>query len=187
MTSTMQSISGKPPPAASMAVGQFFNPEEGQKEFSPLKLFSSSYSQKDIFLKEYHHIAFNLSFGISLGLLPVTLSLKTAHCGIKDSGLPVEEAGLCKLRCFPPVAFAWDVREDFMLFQIFTLRQLLWIPHQRFGVQLNSLIKPLYCFWWTLCSYKSSMTISFAAAASRFYFCIVPSQVLSVRWLINGD
>ncbi|KAI7740310.1 hypothetical protein M8C21_006353 [Ambrosia artemisiifolia] len=28
----------RPPPAASMAVGQFFNPEEGRKEFSPKSL-----------------------------------------------------------------------------------------------------------------------------------------------------
>lgn len=43
-------------------------------------------------LKEDHPLAFNMSFSISLGLLPVTLSLKTAGCGIKNSGLPVEEA-----------------------------------------------------------------------------------------------
>ena len=31
----VQTISGRPPPAASMAVGQFFNPEDGQRKFSP--------------------------------------------------------------------------------------------------------------------------------------------------------
>lgn len=46
-----------------------------------------------IFLKEDHPLAFNLSFAMSLGLLPVTLSLRTATCGIKNSGLPDEEAG----------------------------------------------------------------------------------------------
>ncbi|EXC31385.1 GPI inositol-deacylase [Morus notabilis] len=65
----------------------------------------------EMFLKEDHPLALNLSFGISLGLLPVSLSLKTAGCGIKNS-LPDEEAAdverLCKLRCFPPIAFAWD-------------------------------------------------------------------------------
>ena len=43
-------------------------------------------------LKEDHPLAFNISFSISLGLLPITLSLKTAGCGIKNSGLPDEEA-----------------------------------------------------------------------------------------------
>lgn len=95
-------------------------------------------------MKEDHPLAYNLSFAISLGLLPITLSLKTAGCGIKTSGLPDGETGdldkdsknsklscydfvslfalsynsnyhtlfnfseLCKLRCFPPVALAWD-------------------------------------------------------------------------------
>lgn len=41
--------------------------------------------------KEDHPIALNLSFTISLGLLPVTMSLKTTGCGIKNSGLSGEE------------------------------------------------------------------------------------------------
>lgn len=48
---------------------------------------------QNMFLKEDHPLLLNLSFGISLGLLPVTVSLKTAGCGIKSSGLPIEEAG----------------------------------------------------------------------------------------------
>lgn len=48
---------------------------------------------QEIFLKEDHPLAFNLSFSISLGLLPVTLSLNTVGCGIKRSGLLVEEDG----------------------------------------------------------------------------------------------
>lgn len=47
---------------------------------------------QDIMLKEDHPLAFNMSFSISLGLLPITVSLKTAGCGIKSSGLPDEEA-----------------------------------------------------------------------------------------------
>lgn len=46
-----------------------------------------------MFLKEDHPLALNLSFKISLGLLPVTLSLKPAGCGIKSSVLSDEEAG----------------------------------------------------------------------------------------------
>ena len=48
---------------------------------------------QEILLEEAHPLAINLSFAISLGLLPVTLSLRTASCGIKNSGLPEEEAG----------------------------------------------------------------------------------------------
>lgn len=46
-----------------------------------------------ILLKEDHPLVLNLSFSISMGLLPVTLSLETTGCGIKSSGLPVEESG----------------------------------------------------------------------------------------------
>ncbi|KAK3019412.1 hypothetical protein RJ639_004662, partial [Escallonia herrerae] len=86
-------VSGRPPPAASMAVGQFFNPEEGKREFSPHLLLGSMFFQKGITLKEDHPLAFNLSFGIGLGLLPVKVSLRTTGCGIKISGLPAEEVG----------------------------------------------------------------------------------------------
>lgn len=48
-------------------------------------------AMQEMFLKEDHPLALNLTFGISLGLLPVSLSLKTAGCGIKNS-LPDEEA-----------------------------------------------------------------------------------------------
>lgn len=48
---------------------------------------------QDLFLKEDHPLAFNLTFAISIGLLPVTLSLRTASCGIQNSGLADEETG----------------------------------------------------------------------------------------------
>lgn len=41
---------------------------------------------QEMFLQEDHPLALNLSFSISLGLLPVTLSLKPAGCGIKSPG-----------------------------------------------------------------------------------------------------
>lgn len=44
-------------------------------------------------MKEDHSLVLNLSLPISLGLLPVTLQLETTGCGIKNSGLPDEEAG----------------------------------------------------------------------------------------------
>lgn len=184
------SISGRPPPAASMAVGQFFDPEEGQKELSPLTLLSSSYSQKEIFLKEDHPIAFNLSFGISLGILPVTLSLKTAGCGIKDSGLPVEEAGdtensrLCKLRCFPPVALAWDVTAGLHVIPNFYTETIavdsapaLWSSTQESDKSTILLLVDPHC------SYKSSITISFTAAASRFLL-LNSSQIIALCFAV---
>ncbi|CAL1358278.1 unnamed protein product [Linum trigynum] len=107
-------VSGRPPPGASMAVGQFFDAKDGERVLSAPALLLSAYSSKDVVLEEDHPIALNLSFDINLGLLPTSLSLKATGCGIQRSGLPDEEAGdmdnskLCKLRCFPPVALAWD-------------------------------------------------------------------------------
>ncbi|KAL8137355.1 hypothetical protein V2J09_003356 [Rumex salicifolius] len=103
-------ISGRPPPSASMAVGQFFNPKDGNLELSPASLLQSAYSQQSMEFQEDHPLAVNISSSISLGLLPVTLSLKMTGCGIKNSGEAgdAEKKGLCKLRCFPPVALAWD-------------------------------------------------------------------------------
>lgn len=46
---------------------------------------------QDIILKEDHPLALDISFTISLGLLPVKLSLEPTGCGIQKSGLPVEE------------------------------------------------------------------------------------------------
>lgn len=62
-------------------------------QMSNWQLFHHLNATQDLFLKEDHSLALNLSFSVSLGLLPVTLSLKTAGCGIKNSGLPDEEAG----------------------------------------------------------------------------------------------
>lgn len=41
-----QAVSGRPPPAASMAVGQFFSPKDGQRGLSPGFLLLSGYSPK---------------------------------------------------------------------------------------------------------------------------------------------
>ncbi|KAJ9153524.1 hypothetical protein P3X46_026952 [Hevea brasiliensis] len=177
-------ISGRPPPAASMAVGQFFNPEDGERDLSAQLMLLSTYSQKEIFLKEDHPLAFNLSFSVSLGLLPVTLSLKTMGCGIKRSGLLAEEAGymensrLCKLRCFPPVALAWDPTSGIHMFPnlhgetiIVDSSPALWSSTQgseRTTVLL--LVDPH-------CSYKMSIAVSETAAASRFLL-LYSSQIV---------
>eukprot|EP00257_Ricinus_communis_P020318 XP_015579523.1 uncharacterized protein LOC8270501 isoform X1 [Ricinus communis] len=177
-------ISGRPPPATSMAVGQFFNPDDGERDISAQLMLLSTYSQKEIFLKEDHPLAFNLSFSISLGLLPVTLSLRTMGCGIKRSGLPADEAGdmessrLCKLRCFPPVALAWDPTSGLHIFPnlysetiIVDSSPALWSAtkgSERTTVLL--LVDPH-------CSYKMSVAVSETAAASRFLL-LYSSQIV---------
>ncbi|GAY48375.1 hypothetical protein CUMW_111170 [Citrus unshiu] len=168
-------ISGRPPPAVSMAVGQFFNPQEGEREFSPQSMLLSAYSPKDLFLKEDHPLVFNLTFAISLGLLPITLSLRTASCGIQNSGFANEEAGdiehsrLCKMRCFPPVALAWDPTSGLYVFPnlfsetiIIDSSPALWSYSQGSEKTIVVLLVDPHC------SYKTSVSVSVTAAASRF-------------------
>ncbi|XP_076883428.1 uncharacterized protein LOC143532200 isoform X1 [Bidens hawaiensis] len=177
-------VSGRPPPAASMAVGQFFNPEEGRKKFSPKSLLQSMYSHKDMFIKEDHPIVMNFTFSISLGLLPATLSLVTTGCGIKKSGLPVEESGdmdngrLCKLRCFPPVALARDTTSGLHIFPNLYSRTVevdsspaLWTSTQG-SEQTNVLllVDPH-------CSYKTSAAVSITSAGRRFVL-LYNSQII---------
>ncbi|OVA08276.1 Armadillo [Macleaya cordata] len=168
-------VSGRPPPAASMAVGQFFNPEEGKKEFSPGSLLLSSYTEQEMLLEEDHPLAFNLSFSISLGLLPVTLSLKTRGCGIKNSALPVEEAGdvehsrLCKLRCFPPLAVAWDPISGLQIIpNLFSETILVDSSPAFWGSTQGSEKTTVLLMVDPHCSYKISAAVSITAAAGRF-------------------
>ncbi|MQL80925.1 hypothetical protein Taro_013366, partial [Colocasia esculenta] len=42
----IQTVSGRPPPAASMAVGQFFDPKEGEVELSPALLLRAIYNEE---------------------------------------------------------------------------------------------------------------------------------------------
>ncbi|KAM7253028.1 hypothetical protein ACFE04_025646 [Oxalis oulophora] len=88
------SVSGGPPPAPSMAVGQFFDLEEGKRDLSPQFMLLSTSSPKDLFLKEDHPLAsiLILSFAVSLGLLLVTLSMKIVGCGISNYGIPDDKA-----------------------------------------------------------------------------------------------
>lgn len=41
-----QSVRGTPPPTATMAVGQFFNPKKGKMAMSPLDLISTIYKKQ---------------------------------------------------------------------------------------------------------------------------------------------
>ncbi|XP_073222271.1 uncharacterized protein [Cicer arietinum] len=76
-----------------MAVGQFFNPEEGNQDLSPWFMLQSTYFRKELLLEEAHPLVVKLSFSISSSLLPVTLSVNNVSCGIRNSELPEEEAG----------------------------------------------------------------------------------------------
>ncbi|KAI4387714.1 hypothetical protein MLD38_000126 [Melastoma candidum] len=178
------SVSGRPPPPASMAVGQFFNPNEGHREFSPATMFLSYYSQKDLLLEEDHPLLYNMSFGISLGLLPIEMTLRTVGCGIKDAGLPIEEAGdtensgLCKLRCFPPVALVWDagigphvIPNVYSESIIVDSSPALWSSTQSSErTTLLLLVDPH-------CSYKTSIDVSFTMATSRFLLLYNPKII----------
>ncbi|XP_057525131.1 uncharacterized protein LOC130804633 isoform X2 [Amaranthus tricolor] len=168
-------VSGRPPPAASMAVGQFFKHEEGVKTFSPLSLLKSVYSQNEILFKEDHPIALNLSFTISLGLLPVTVSLKTTGCGIKNSELSAqkdedaENSRLCKMRCFPAVALAWDRTSGLHIYPNLISETVtvdsapaLWNSAQGSEKTTVMLLVDPHC------AYKASFSVSATAAASRF-------------------
>ncbi|KAL8227165.1 hypothetical protein R6Q57_016997 [Mikania cordata] len=182
-------LSGRPPPAASMAVGQFFNPEDGRKEFSLKSLLLSMYSQRDIFIKEDHPIVMDFTFTISLGLLPATVSLVTTGCGIKKSGLPVEESGdmdngrLCKLRCFPPVALTWDPMSGLHIFPNLHSRTIevdsspaLWTSQGSEQTNVLLLVDPH-------CSYKTSVAVSLTSAGGRFML-LYNSQIVGLSFAV---
>ncbi|KAM7463693.1 hypothetical protein LguiA_031814 [Lonicera macranthoides] len=188
--SDAQAISGRPPPAASMAVGQFFNPDEGKRQLSPHSLLLSMYSQMDMTLKEDHPLALNMLFTISLGLLPVKLSLKTTGCGIKESGFADEEVGdmensrLCKLRCFPPVALAWDSTSGLHVFPNLYSETIevdsspaLWSSTQGSEKTTVLLLVDPHC------SYTTSVAVSFTAAARRFLL-LYCSQIVGFSFAV---
>ncbi|KAG2261398.1 hypothetical protein Bca4012_013856 [Brassica carinata] len=178
-----EAVSGRPPVAVSMAVGQFFNPKEGAMEVSSQSMLLSTYWPKEIFLKEDHPLAYNLSFAISLGLLPITLSLKTAGCGIKTFGLPDGETGdldkdkLCKLRCFPPIVLAWDSASGLHVFPnlysetiVIDSSPALWSSQSSEKTTVLLLVDPH-------CSYTASVHVSAPAMSSRFVLLYGPQIV----------
>jgi hypothetical protein len=166
-----------------MAVGQFFNPGDGAVEVSSQSMLLSTYWAKEIFLKEDHPLAYNLSFSTSLGLLPATLSLKTTGCGIKTFGLPDGETGdldkdkLCKLRCFPPVALAWDSASGLHVFAnlysetiVIDSSPALWSSQSSEKTTVMLLVDPH-------CSYTASVHVSAPAMSSRFVLLYGPQIV----------
>ncbi|EFH51632.1 hypothetical protein ARALYDRAFT_322858 [Arabidopsis lyrata subsp. lyrata] len=206
-----EAVSGKPPVAVSMAVGQFFNPGNGAVEVSSQSMLLSTYWAKEIFLKEDHPLAYNLSFATSLGLLPTTLSLKTAGCGIKTFGLPDGETGdldkdirklkdchspiyvinlimvqfseLCKLRCFPPVALAWDSASGLHVFAnlcsetiVIDSSPALWSSQSSEKTTVMLLVDPH-------CSYTASVHVSAPAISSRFVLLYGP-QIVGISFAV---
>ncbi|KAK4794162.1 hypothetical protein SAY86_012156 [Trapa natans] len=168
-------------PSPFMAVGQFFNPREAKQDLSPLTILSSIYSEKDIFFKEDHPLALNLSFGISLGLLPVTLSLRAIGCGIKQSELPHVEAGHavynrpCKVLCFPPVALAWDTTSGLHVIpDLYTETIVVDSSAAVLGSTPYSDRTNLLLLVDPHCSYKSSISVSLIAAACRIMLLYSP-------------
>ncbi|KAL6518762.1 hypothetical protein OROHE_017515 [Orobanche hederae] len=162
----IHTVSGRPPPAVSMGVGQFFDPNDGDQVVN---------------LKEDHPLVLNLTFSVSLGLLPVVLSLKTTGCGIKKSEFPVEESGdvetstICRRRCFPPVALAWDATSGLHIFpNLYSQRIVvdsspaLWTSSQESDKTTVLLLVDPHC------SYRTTVYVSITAAAGRFLLLYFP-------------
>ncbi|KAF9666304.1 hypothetical protein SADUNF_Sadunf16G0215700 [Salix dunnii] len=186
-------ISGRPPPAASMAVGQFFNPDDGKRDLSAQFMLLSTHSQKELILKEDHPLALNLSFTVSLGLLPISLSLTTTGCGIQRSGLLAEEvgdmensspislswySGLCKLRCFPPIALAWDHTSGLhILPNLFSETIMVDSSPAQWSSTQGSEKTTIMLLVDPHCSYKARIAVSETAAASRFLL-LYSSQIV---------
>ncbi|GFP84961.1 GPI inositol-deacylase [Phtheirospermum japonicum] len=170
-------VSGRPPPAASMGVGHFFNPKDGEH---------------DVNLKEDHPLTLNLTFSVSLGLLPVSLSLRTTGCGIKKSEFPVDESGdvetssICRRRCFPPVALAWDATSGLHVFpNLYSERIVvdsspaLWTSSQVSDKTTVLLLVDPHC------SYRTTVGVSITAAAGRFlllYFSQISGLCFAVAF-----
>ncbi|XP_078150572.1 phosphatidylinositol deacylase isoform X2 [Carex rostrata] len=183
-------ISGRPPPAASMAVGQFFNPKEGERNFSPAMLLHSSYIPKDINLEEDHALVQKMSFSISLGLLPMSLSLQTTGCGIKGSTDKSEEEQnkLCKSRCFPPVVLAWDSASDLRVIpNVYSETIVVDSSPALWGLAKGSEKTNVLLLADPHCSYRVGVSVSISAAASRFlllYSSQIVGFMLSIMFFV---
>lgn len=59
----------------------------------PFNMLFFGSNLQEMMLNEDHPLALNLSFSVSLGLMPVTLSIKTTGCGIRKSEFTAEETG----------------------------------------------------------------------------------------------
>ncbi|KAH7282837.1 hypothetical protein KP509_35G049700 [Ceratopteris richardii] len=168
-------LSGRPPPAASMAVGQFYKPSEGRHTLPPFWIASTILGHKDVQLVENHPLLVNLTLSLSTGVLPVKMEMKTASCGIRNSVFANEDPGdlehtsLCKLRCFPPVALVWDPLTGIAVIPNFFSETIvvdsspaLWSARRGSReTTVAILVDPL-------CAYNIRMSASLPSAATRF-------------------
>lgn len=168
-------ISGRPPPAASMAVGQFFKPSDGAINLSPSWLLSTVFGKREFQIVEHHPLLFNLSLSVSMGVMPLTMELKTSSCGIRHSILANEEPDdrehtrLCKLRCFPPLALVWDPLSGLAVIPNFYSETIavdsspaLW------GARRGSKQNAVFLLVDPHCAYKITIYASLSTAATRF-------------------
>ncbi|KAJ7535798.1 hypothetical protein O6H91_12G046400 [Diphasiastrum complanatum] len=165
-------VSGRPPPATSMAVGQFFNPKDGSYKFDSSWLLSSVYKKRELSLSEEHPLVVNFSIPLSLGTVPLVLEVETSSCGISDSQMQQagdkERAGFCKLRCFPPLALAWDPYAGLEIFPnlhnetiVLDSSPATWSSYGSEKSTILLLVDPH-------CAYTVSMEVSLLKAANRF-------------------
>lgn len=169
------SVRGTPPPTATMAVGQFFNPKKGKMAMSPLDLISTIYKKQEVLLEEGHAMFWNLSIAVSAGTLPVNLTVKTLSCGIqatvlaKDNPGPEELLKLCRGRCFPPVALVWD--PPFGLEVLPNLDSEIVVVDSApgiWGTSYGSEHTTIVLLVDPHCSYRASVEVSLSTASSRF-------------------
>ncbi|CAK9226433.1 unnamed protein product [Sphagnum troendelagicum] len=170
------SVYGRPPPAASMAVGQFYNPQDGWMSLSLWSLVSTLYKKQEMRLGENHPLVWNLSIAVSLGTLPVILSVKTVSCGIQETVLakehpePEEIMKLCKVRCFPPVALVWD--PPFGLEVLPNLESEIIVVDSApaiWGSSYGSEQTTILLMVDPHCAYDVDLKVSLPTAASRFH------------------
>lgn len=77
-------------------MGGAYLTREGEKKFELYVPFNTLFfgsNLQEMILNEDHPLALNLSFSVSLGLMPVTLSVKTTGCGIRKSEFTADETG----------------------------------------------------------------------------------------------
>ncbi|KAE8662906.1 Hydrolase acting on ester bonds isoform 2 [Hibiscus syriacus] len=124
--------------------------------------------------EEMHGFRFlTISVAPRLAGLHQQLPWQLGSCGIKDSAL-LDEAGdtgntkLCKLRCFPPVALAWDPTSGLHVYPnlhsdtlLVDSSPALWTSTGTEKTTVLLLLDPH-------CAYKASMDVSVTTAASRF-------------------
>ncbi|WZZ01730.1 hypothetical protein YC2023_074058 [Brassica napus] len=173
-----EAVSGRPPVAVSMAVGQFFNPSEGAMEetwtrivriqiplFNPRDLSFGSYS---IIVLAVNHLS--------------TLFRDFQFCSINALVFnSVHFSELCKLRCFPPVALAWDSASGLHVFpnlysETITIDSspALWSSQSPEKTTVMLLVDPH-------CSYTASVHVSAPAMSSRFVLLYGPQVALHLR------